>query len=321
MRPPDVVILDLGLPDIDGGDLLKMLRAVSSVPLIVGTARDDEREIVRLLDAGADDYIVKPFSAAQVDARIRALLRRTSTDEQAPVEAGELVIDPASAHGRARGPAARVESQGVRRAALPRASTWTRRHEARVATEIWGQPFGGTEKTVDTHLSWLRSKLGETRARRATCTRCEVSASSSSRSPDGAAMRRQLVLMTLAVTSIVVIAFVLPLGFLVRTIAADRAVSQANADAQYVGQLIAGNRRAAPDLVAQADASSAAASRCTTPDGAVVGDRARPPDADSLRSLDGPLVQSVVVGRSRRVPAGAGRGRRDRGRARLRREP
>ena len=79
--PPDVVLLDLGLPDIDGGDLLKMLRAVSSVPLIVGTARDDEREIVRLLDAGADDYIVKPFSAEQVDARIRALLRRTATDE------------------------------------------------------------------------------------------------------------------------------------------------------------------------------------------------------------------------------------------------
>ena len=75
--PPDVVILDLGLPDIDGGDLLKMLRAVSAVPLIVGTARDDEQEIVRLLDAGADDYIVKPFSAEQVDARIRALLRRT----------------------------------------------------------------------------------------------------------------------------------------------------------------------------------------------------------------------------------------------------
>ena len=94
--PPDVVVLDLGLPDIDGGDLLKMLRAVSNVPLIVGTARDDEREIVRLLDAGADDYIVKPFSAEQVDARIRALLRRTATDEQVPVAVGELVIDPAA---------------------------------------------------------------------------------------------------------------------------------------------------------------------------------------------------------------------------------
>ena len=96
-------------------------------------------------------------------------------------------------------------------------------------------------------------------------------------------MRRQLVLMTLAVTSIVVIAFCHPLGFLVRTIATDRAVSQANADAQFVGQLIAGNRRAAPALVAQADASSRGRSRCTTPTAASIGDRSRPPDADSLQ--------------------------------------
>ena len=94
--PPDVVLLDRGLPDIDGGDLLKMLRAVSTVPLIVGTARDDEREIVRMLDAGADDYIVKPFSAEQVDARIRAVLRRTSSDQPARVEVGDLVVDPAA---------------------------------------------------------------------------------------------------------------------------------------------------------------------------------------------------------------------------------
>ena len=65
-----------GLPDLDGRELLRMLRAVSQVPVIVATARDDEAEIVRVLDAGADDYVVKPFSAAQLDARIRAVLRR-----------------------------------------------------------------------------------------------------------------------------------------------------------------------------------------------------------------------------------------------------
>ena len=96
-------------------------------------------------------------------------------------------------------------------------------------------------------------------------------------------MRRQLVLMTLAVTSIVVIAFVLPLALLVRTIAADRAISQANADAQYVGQLIAGNQRASPALVAQADASSRGRISVYFADGAVVGDRSRPPAPDSLR--------------------------------------
>src|SRR3954466_13558719 len=73
---PDLVVLDLGLPDLDGRELLRMLRAVSTTPVIVATARDDEQEIVRVLDAGADDYIVKPFTAAQLDARVRAVLRR-----------------------------------------------------------------------------------------------------------------------------------------------------------------------------------------------------------------------------------------------------
>ena len=73
---PDVVVLDLGLPDLDGTDVLRMVRSVSTVPVIVATARDDDAEMVRVLDAGADDYIVKPYSAAQLDARIRAVLRR-----------------------------------------------------------------------------------------------------------------------------------------------------------------------------------------------------------------------------------------------------
>ena len=74
-----------------------MIRSVSAVPVIVATARDDEAEIVRLLDAGADDYVVKPFSAAQLDARIRAVLRRAAGrgDERRPaIAVGELVVDP-----------------------------------------------------------------------------------------------------------------------------------------------------------------------------------------------------------------------------------
>jgi DNA-binding response OmpR family regulator len=159
--PPDVVVLDLGLPDIDGGDLLKMLRAVSDVPLIVGTARDDEGEIVRLLDAGADDYIVKPFSAEQVDARIRALLRRTATDEQAPVAVGELVIDPAARTSVLGGEPLELSRKefGMLLYLARRTGTVVTKQE--LLTEIWNQPYGGTEKTVDTHLSWLRGKLGE----------------------------------------------------------------------------------------------------------------------------------------------------------------
>lgn len=159
--PPEVVLLDLGLPDIDGGDLLKMLRAISSVPLIVGTARDDEREIVRLLDAGADDYIVKPFSAAQVDARIRALLRRTASPEPHRVEVGDLVIDASARTASLAGAAlelSRKEFDLLLYLARHCGSVVTKRE---LLAEIWDQPYGGVEKTVDTHLSWLRAKLGE----------------------------------------------------------------------------------------------------------------------------------------------------------------
>src|SRR5215472_18432034 len=96
-QKPDVVLLDLGLPDIDGADVLSMLRAVSDVPVIVATARDDESEIVRLLDLGADDYVIKPFTAAQLTARVRAFLRRTGkTDEDPVITVGGLRIDSRS---------------------------------------------------------------------------------------------------------------------------------------------------------------------------------------------------------------------------------
>jgi DNA-binding response OmpR family regulator len=75
---PDVVVLDLGLPDLDGADVMTMLQAVQDVPVIVITARDDEASMVRVLNAGADDYVVKPFRVAQLEARIRAVMRRDS---------------------------------------------------------------------------------------------------------------------------------------------------------------------------------------------------------------------------------------------------
>src|SRR5262245_61808808 len=89
------MVLDPGLPDLDGADVLRMLRGVSDVPVIVATARDDEAEIVRLLDQGADDYVVKPYSAAQLEARIRAVLRRGGAgDDDDRVQVGDLVVQP-----------------------------------------------------------------------------------------------------------------------------------------------------------------------------------------------------------------------------------
>ena len=71
----DVVVLDLGLPDLDGGDALRMIRGVTDTPVVIATARDDEAEIIRLLNAGADDYLVKPFSSEHLGARVQAVLQ------------------------------------------------------------------------------------------------------------------------------------------------------------------------------------------------------------------------------------------------------
>src|SRR5918999_247914 len=93
---PDCVVLDLGLPDLDGADALRMLRGLSDTPIIIATARDDEAEIVRLLRAGADDYMVKPFSGPHLDARVTSVLRRTgraSRSEPTTIQVGGLAID------------------------------------------------------------------------------------------------------------------------------------------------------------------------------------------------------------------------------------
>lgn len=161
---PDVVVLDLGLPDLDGTDVLRMLRSVSTVPVIVATARDDDAEVVRVLDAGADDYIVKPYSAAQLDARIRAVLRRgTSPDDDAPsaLVIDELAIDPDRRTATLAGQPlelSRLEFDLLAHLARRSPEVVTRRE---LLAEVWRQPHGGADKTIDVHLSWLRRKLGE----------------------------------------------------------------------------------------------------------------------------------------------------------------
>ncbi|MEY2446925.1 MAG: hypothetical protein QOH79_401 [Acidimicrobiaceae bacterium] len=162
---PEVVVLDLGLPDLDGGELLKMLRAVSAVPVVIATARDDEAEIVRLLDAGADDYLVKPFSVDQLEARLRAVLRRSQETAASPVlQIGALRIDTTSRDVTLQGQPLELSRKEFDLLA------YLARHEGEVVTrrellaEVWRQPYGGGDKTVDVHVSWLRRKLGESAA-------------------------------------------------------------------------------------------------------------------------------------------------------------
>lgn len=162
---PELVILDMGLPDLDGTELLKMIRAVSAVPIIVATARSEDRDVVRTLDAGADDYLVKPFSVDQLEARVRAVLRRTGGEgRQGPLMVGDLAIDVAAREARLDGEPIDLSPKefDVLRFLAERVGEVVSKRE--LLAEVWRQPYGGSEKTVDVHISWLRKKLGESAA-------------------------------------------------------------------------------------------------------------------------------------------------------------
>jgi DNA-binding response OmpR family regulator len=155
--PPDLVVLDLGLPDVDGIQLLRMLR-----PVIVATARDEDTATVAALNAGADDYVVKPFSAEQLDARVRAVLRRSAGDGPASrLEVGDLVVDVRSRTAELAGEQLDLRPREFDLLAYLAARPGEVVSKRTLLAEVWHQAYGGADKTVDVHLSWLRRKLGE----------------------------------------------------------------------------------------------------------------------------------------------------------------
>lgn len=161
---PDLVLLDLGLPDVDGLTVIGMIRAASSVPIIVITAVDDDPTMVRALDSGADDYVVKPFRLDQVTARIRAVVRRTTRGPSSdPIRVGELLIHEPTRTATLAGEQlelARREFDLLLALAERVGEVVSKRT---LLAEVW-QQIDGSDRTVDVHLSWLRRKLGETAA-------------------------------------------------------------------------------------------------------------------------------------------------------------
>jgi DNA-binding response OmpR family regulator len=163
---PDLVLLDLALPDGDGRDVCRTIRAESPVPVIMVTARGTETDRIVGLEIGADDYVVKPFSAAEVIARIRAVLRRAGRDAQgdlpaAPVRIGELEVDLAARRAVLSG--AELELSRKEFDLLAELV----RHAGRVVTRedlmnrVWDENWFGSTKTLDVHMGWLRRKLGD----------------------------------------------------------------------------------------------------------------------------------------------------------------
>ncbi|GMQ93446.1 MAG: response regulator transcription factor [Acidimicrobiia bacterium] len=161
----DVVILDLGLPDLDGVEALRMIRAVSDVPIVVATARDEEKDIIEVLDAGADDYVIKPFSADHLAARVRAVMRRTTAEDGSQVlVVGDLNVNLDSHEATLDGEPLELTARAFELLAYLAGRPGKLVSKRELLAEVWRQPYGGADKTVDVHVSWLRKALGETAA-------------------------------------------------------------------------------------------------------------------------------------------------------------
>lgn len=161
---PDIVILDIILPDISGIDLLKWIRKNSQLPVIILTAKDDTFDKVLTLDLGADDYIVKPFEPKELLARIKAVLRRYNNnrkEDTAILEFHNLIIDSKSYRVLYKGKEIKMppkEFELLNYLAVNKNKVFTRE---KLLCEVWGYDYPGDSRTVDVHIKRLRQKLND----------------------------------------------------------------------------------------------------------------------------------------------------------------
>jgi DNA-binding response OmpR family regulator len=164
---PDLVMLDLALPDGDGRDVCRELRRRSDVPIVMLTARGTEMDKIVGLELGADDYVVKPFSAREVISRIRAVLRRSARSDGDGGEAGkplrvaELELDPAARIARLRGEELDLSRKEFDLLAelMRHAGHVVKRED--LMSKVWDVNWFGSTKTLDVHIGWLRRKLDD----------------------------------------------------------------------------------------------------------------------------------------------------------------
>ena len=166
-EPPGLIVLDLGLPDLDGVSVCRKLRDTTRVPIVVLSARQAERDKVQLLNAGADDYVTKPFSTPELVARVQAQLRRSQlyqTDSPGVIQIGDLSIDlarrTAARNGRDVG-LTPVEWHLLRVLATNAGRTLTHRQ---LFHAVWGNVFGDAQQNLRVHITHLRRKIETTPA-------------------------------------------------------------------------------------------------------------------------------------------------------------
>ncbi|PDP87036.1 DNA-binding response regulator [Glycomyces fuscus] len=164
--PADVVLLDLGLPDADGIDLLRKLRDRPQTAIIAVTARSEERDRVRGLRAGADDYVVKPFGVAELLARIDAVLRRTraaraeAAEEEPALRIGGLTVDPGSRSASVGDTELQLTRKEFDLLALLASRSPAVVARDQILDQVWGTAWEASSRTLDTHIGSLRAKLG-----------------------------------------------------------------------------------------------------------------------------------------------------------------
>jgi len=165
---PDLILLDIGLPGFDGIEACRQIREFSDAYIVMLTARDEEADKVEALTAGADDYVVKPFSARELIARLQAMLRRPRTDGRevvAPVWLRDLRVDLAGRlvhRGHHDIALTRTEFELLATLLARRGTALTRRQ---LLDAVWGSEWFGDEQVVDVHVGHLRRKLGDDAAR------------------------------------------------------------------------------------------------------------------------------------------------------------
>ena len=165
---PDLVVLDLMLPGMDGLEVCRQLRRESTVPIVMLTAKDDEVDKIVGLEVGADDYMTKPFSMRELLARVRAMLRRSRMQQQTPaadaaqpVRSDDLEADPLQRRLTLRGTVLQLKPKEFD------LLVYLMQQRGRVLTrdqlleKVWGYTFGGDTRTVDVHIRWLREKIEE----------------------------------------------------------------------------------------------------------------------------------------------------------------
>src|ERR1041384_4476517 len=159
--PVRIVVLDIGLPDMDGFDVCKRIRTTSRVPILMLTARDEEPDRVSGLELGADDYLTKPFSPRELLARVKAVLRRVETWQDEPeLTFGDVVLKPEAREASAAGAPVKLTTKESDLLAMLLGNPNQVLSRELLLDRVWGLAFPGGTRTVDMHVASLRRKLG-----------------------------------------------------------------------------------------------------------------------------------------------------------------